>query len=267
MTMVVRDQSTVAVIQKLCENVQQNDSSIKYYDAIEFQPLKSTYHSMSDPPDPLSIWQLLSEEDRLEYIRLRAAFQQNPKISSKDRRVTAFPRELQRVLRYIDRSPDNMEARCIIAGLCFVCPVVCVNTRSFHRKAKVRSWAIAALPGLECNPNLLRQWTCRVVSASAQVCFASAFGEVALAEITEEALLDETRPKRLQRFAPAQPIQTGLSRQPRKKGRFRPCENWPEPPISSALLSIESSPNRSGSYDVFSPGAAPSVRGSEGEPC
>jgi hypothetical protein len=36
-----------------------------------------------------------------------------------------------------------------------------------------------------------------------------------------------------------------------KKSRFRPCDNLSEPPISNGLPSIEGSPNRSGSYDVF----------------
>jgi hypothetical protein len=46
-------------------------------------------------------------------------------------------------------------------------------------------------------------------------------------------------------------IATGISCQPWKKSRFRTCENLPEPPISTALPSIEGSPNRSDSYDVF----------------
>jgi hypothetical protein len=49
----------------------------------------------------------------------------------------------------------------------------------------------------------------------------------------------------------ASTIPTGLSSQPWKKSRFRPCENLPEPSISYDLPSIEGSPNRSGLYGVF----------------
>jgi hypothetical protein len=46
-------------------------------------------------------------------------------------------------------------------------------------------------------------------------------------------------------------IPTGPSWQPWTKSRLCPCENLPELPISHKLSSIEGSPNRSGSYDVF----------------
>jgi hypothetical protein len=36
-----------------------------------------------------------------------------------------------------------------------------------------------------------------------------------------------------------------------QKSRLRPCENLPEPPMSSKLNSIEGSITRSGSYDIF----------------
>jgi hypothetical protein len=48
-------------------------------------------------------------------------------------------------------------------------------------------------------------------------------------------------------------IPTGLwlSWQPWEQGRFRPCKNLPEPPISHVPPSIEGLLNRSGSYNVF----------------
>jgi hypothetical protein len=175
---------------------------------------------MTDTPVPSSVWQSLSEDDRVEYFRLRTSFQQNPKVSSKDRRVIAFPREIHAVLRYLERSPENMEARCIITGLCFVGPVVCINTRqlkrllnrckssingsfqqlgyvAFRTKSKARSCAVAALPALERDQNLLRQWTCRVASQAAQVCFVSTFRDVTFPDINETDLLDEKRPRRI----------------------------------------------------------------------
>jgi hypothetical protein len=194
---------------------------------------------MSDTPHPQSVWLSLSEDDRIEYFRLRSTFQQSPKISSKDRRVVAFPREVQTVLRYIERSQENMEGRCIITGLCFVGAIVCINTRqlktllhrckssingsfqqlgyiAFRTKAKARSCAVAALPSLECDQNLLRQWTCRVVSESARVCFVSTFRTVSFPEITEADLLDEVRPKPIARIPPVQPLpEKGLLFEPK----------------------------------------------------
>jgi hypothetical protein len=184
---------------------------------------------MSDTPAPLSVWQSLSEDDRSEYLRLRSSFQQSPKISSKDRRIIAFPRELQIVIRYLEHSPDNIESRCIISGLCFVGPIDCINTRqlkkflnrckssingsfqqlgyvAFRTKTKARSCVIAALPALEGDQDLLRQWTCRVVSESATVCFLSNFRRIALPDITEEDLLDEKRPRKIGPVVIRQPI-------------------------------------------------------------
>jgi hypothetical protein len=146
-------------------------------------------------------------------------------MSSKDRRVIAFPRELQAVLNYLERSPDNKESRCIITGLCFVGAVVCINTRQLKRllnrckssingsfqqlgyvavrtKSKARGCAVAALPALEHDQNLLRQWTCRVISDTAPVCFVSTFHDVAFPEITDADLLEEKRARRLEHTHP-----------------------------------------------------------------
>jgi hypothetical protein len=170
------------------------------------------------------VWHSLSEDDRAEYFRLRASFEQNPKMSSKDRRVIAFPRELQAVLSYLERSSENKEARCIVTGLCFVGAVVCINTRQLKRllnrckssingsfqqlgyvavrtKSKARSCAVAALPALERDQSLLRQWTCRVISDAAPVCFVSTFADVAFPQITEADLLEEKRPRKGQRVS------------------------------------------------------------------
>jgi hypothetical protein len=140
-------------------------------------------------------------------------------MSSKDRRAITFRRELNTVVEYLKRSSDNVDTRCILVGVCFVQGIALICTRqlkaflnrckssingSFQElgyvtvrtKAKARNCCLAALPGLEQDQILLRQWTCRAVSDDAPVCFASSLHDVALPEINECDLIDEknTRP-------------------------------------------------------------------------
>ena len=78
---------------------------------------------------PQNYWSVLSQDDKDEFMRLRSTFQHGQKISSKDRRIVTFSKELNLLIRYLERSPENLEARCVLIGVCFVGPYVCVNTR------------------------------------------------------------------------------------------------------------------------------------------
>lgn len=162
-----------------------------------------------DPPANSSIWNQLSQDDKNEYLRIREEFRKNQKVSSKDRRVVTFRKELMTVLQFLERGPDNLETRCILTGLCFAGPIVCVNTRqlksflcrckssingSFQQlgylalktKSKTRNCVVAVLPSLENHQNILRQWTVRVVSDEAQFCFVSSFSNVKIPVKIEE---------------------------------------------------------------------------------
>jgi hypothetical protein len=169
-------------------------------------------------PVPASYWTLLSQEDRSEYIRLRNGFHHGQKISSKDRRTVTFGRELTIVLQFLERIPENLEARSVGAGVCFAGSVACVNTRqlkgflkrckssingSFQQlgyialrtKSKARQCVTTVLPSLQNEPSILRQWTVRVVSADAAFCFVSSFSHAILPEITPDDLLEEAAPR------------------------------------------------------------------------
>jgi hypothetical protein len=174
-------------------------------------------------PDPHLIpeyWNQLSGDDKSEFLKLRANFRQGQKMSSKDRRVVTFRRELHMVRDYLERSSGNREARCIIAGVCFVGPYVCINTRqlksflsrckssingSFQQlgfialrtKSKAKNCVIAALPSLRNQQDMLRQWTVRWTSEQADFCFVTSFSCFDMPEIAEEDLFDE---------APGRPI-------------------------------------------------------------
>ena len=165
---------------------------------------------------PSQYWNAISQDDRNEFIRLRNSFHHGQKISSKDRRIITFSKELNIVLNYLERSDDNQEARCVLCGVCFVGPIVCVNTRqlksflsrckssingSFQQlgfvalrtKAKARNCVLTALPSLQTHQNILRQWTVRYASDDAKFCFVSSYSNLPMPEITQDDLFDEKK--------------------------------------------------------------------------
>ena len=166
---------------------------------------------------PPAYWSVLTPEDKAEFMRLRTNFLQGQKISSKDRRIVTFRKELISVLKFIERSEVHQEERSVLVGVCFAGPVICVNTRqlkgflgrckssingSFQQmgyvalrtKAKARNCVVAVMPSLQNEQNILRQWTVRCASSDAQFCFLSCFSHVQLPTITEEDLYDEKKP-------------------------------------------------------------------------
>jgi hypothetical protein len=172
--------------------------------------------SAGDPNLPAPYWNQLSQEDKSEFIKLRASFHHGQKISSKDRRVVTFRRELLIVLSFLERSSDNMETRAVLAGVCFAGPIICVNTRqlkaflarckssingSFQQldfvalrtKAKARDCILAVLPSLQAHQSILRQWTVRYTSENAQFCFLSSMSHDHCPSILPEDLFEEKR--------------------------------------------------------------------------
>ncbi|KAK8886472.1 hypothetical protein M9Y10_041935 [Tritrichomonas musculus] len=166
---------------------------------------------------PSQYWNAISQDDRNEFIHLRNNFHHGQKISSKDRRIITFSKELSIVLRYLERSDENREERCVLCGVCFVGPIVCVNTRqlksflsrckssingSFQQlgfvalrtKAKARNCVLTALPSLQNHQSILRQWTVRYASDEARFCFVSSYSKLKMPEITPEDLFDEKKP-------------------------------------------------------------------------
>jgi hypothetical protein len=208
---------------------------------------------MTEPPAfpvPAASWNLLSQDDRSEYIRLRNGFHHGQKISSKDRRTVTFHRELTLVLQFLERSPANLEARCIVAGVCFAGRVACVNTRqlksflkrckssingsfqqlgynSLRSKSKTRQCVTTVLPSLFNDQSILRQWTVRVVSSEASFCFVSSFSHANLPEITDEDLLDDGIPRSLD-----------LTPQP-KQVTFAPIPPRPPPLLQPKMLDAD----------------------------
>ena len=167
---------------------------------------------------PQAYWGPLSQEDKVEFQKLRASFHQNQKTSTKDRRLVSFANELQTILKYIEHSPTGRENRTILVGVCFSGPFIGVNTRqlkcfmgrckssingSFQQlgyvalktKSKSRTCILSIIPSLSKDQNILRQWTVRIASDAAQVCFVSSLRSIQLnlPTITEEDINDDKK--------------------------------------------------------------------------
>ena len=167
---------------------------------------------------PQAYWGPLSQEDKLEFQKLRASFHQNQKTSTKDRRLVSFANELQTILKYIEHSTTGRENRTILVGVCFSGPFIGVNTRqlkcfmgrckssingSFQQlgyvalktKSKSRTCILSIIPSLSKDQNILRQWTVRIASDAAQVCFVSSLRsiQVNLPTITEDDINEDKK--------------------------------------------------------------------------
>jgi len=200
---------------------------------------------------PPVYWNALSQEDKKEYLSLKNSFLHGSKISSKDRRIVTFSNELQVVRNFLERSNENQEARCILTGVCFAGPIVCVNTRqlktflsrckssingSFQQlgyvalrtKSKARNCIISVLPSLQSQQNILRQWTVRVASEDAMFCFVTSFSNVQLPEILDEDLFPEKKsPEADSRSKPHAVFPCN---------QFRPAPHYPPPDIPDHFI-------------------------------
>jgi hypothetical protein len=166
---------------------------------------------------PFAYWNLLSEEDKLEYMRLSQRFFVDQKLSAlvragRERREIIFMKEVLTILQYIERSSDNTEVRSIVTGLCFHGPFVCINTRALkailrrckssinglfqelgygqRRARQDREFVLLAMPSLREDPGVLRQWTIRQVADDSMFCFVSKIPRVELP--TEEAPMNRS---------------------------------------------------------------------------
>lgn len=222
----------------------------------------SSSSSIPEMSLPAPYWNALSQDDRTEFIQLRNNFHHGQKLSAKDRRIITFSKELHIVLHYLERSEENKEERCVLCGVCFVGPIVCVNTRqlktflsrckssingSFQQlgfvalrtKAKARSCVLTALPSLQNHQNILRQWTVRYASEDARFCFVSSYRFLQMPEITPDDLFDEKKPlpKRSQSAFFLPPNQQHIQQQQYSFNINNPAQAQFQPPPPSNLFS------------------------------
>ena len=166
-------------------------------------------------PHPV-FWDRLSADDKAEFIRLRNQLHSYQKPTGKDPRVVTFRKELLSVLQYTERDEVHREERCILTGIAFAGPLICVNTRllknflgrckssinggfqqmgyvAIRTKGKARTCIVTVMRPLTSDPALLRQWTVRGASPHAESCFLSSFNISLLPEITQSDLNFDNR--------------------------------------------------------------------------
>ncbi|OHT14452.1 hypothetical protein TRFO_43047 [Tritrichomonas foetus] len=164
-----------------------------------------------DPSVPKGAWNKLSQDDRIDYLRLRMRFHQSQRSSGKDSRVASFHKELLQTRAYIERRPEQKEERCIVCGVCFAGKYICINTRllkyflgrckssingsiqqmgyvALRTKTKARNCVLAVMHSLVEDVNNLRQWTVRCVSGSAMFAIVSSFPDAKTPEINDSDL-------------------------------------------------------------------------------
>ena len=183
---------------------------------------------------PSAYWSKLSQEDKLEFQRLRTNFHRSQKISSKDPRLVSFSNELHTILKFIEHSESGRECRTVLAGVAFAGPFICVNTRqlksflgrckssingSFQQlgyvaiktKSKARSCVLAILPSLVNDQNILRQWTVRWASDDAKFCFVTSLTSLQLPIINDDDLNEDHRGTSRQMMPPQRTMSTPLN--------------------------------------------------------
>ena len=200
---------------------------IEYYGLTEFSlKFESIAFSLMDPahqsswgadfnPHPI-FWDRLTADDKAEFIRLRNQLHSYQKPTGKDPRVVTFRKELLSVLQFTERDEAHREERCILTGIAFAGPLICVNTRllknflgrckssinggfqqmgyvAIRTKGKARTCIVTVMKPLTSDPALLRQWTVRGASPHAESCFVSSFNVSLLPEITQSDLNFDNR--------------------------------------------------------------------------
>ena len=127
----------------------------------------------------------LSPDDRAAFRELKSFFQKN-KVSSSTcfRHHSSFRDELDRILKFVNRSTEHRQARALMSGVIQGNSFICVNSRqlqilmgrskssvnnclqqlgysSMKPESKSKSFLLSTLPILLKDASLFRQWTVR----------------------------------------------------------------------------------------------------------
>ena len=163
-------------------------------------------------------WKMLSSDDKNEYYRLKQAFFNSEKKTSKDSRVLSFSKELQMIQKYISRSVKNVDYRCLIVGVCFIGDIICINNRqlkvlvnrckssingclanmgfiAMSNKAKAKKCVISAIPILQNYQLLLKQWTSRCATDKVSAKYGYSMEGIEIPKILKEDLFQDKRIK------------------------------------------------------------------------
>ena len=156
------------------------------------------------------IWEDLSRQDKEKYRNIRKEIEaDNQEPGRSDPRIAVFANQIEKILRYVDSSHIRKQERAIFCGICVAGPFLCANTRQLHEilgkckssingqlqqlgylpirtKTKTKQCLEVVLPRLSREPDLLKQWTVRVIGENASLCFVSTFKFEAIPNLSKD---------------------------------------------------------------------------------
>lgn len=126
----------------------------------------------------------LSREDRMIFNHLRDSFGHKINTVKEDRHRISFTQEIQMIINFVERLPDNRDVRAINAGFAFFGAYICINTRqlkkvmsrckssinsslqslgysSIKTKSKTFECLRTVIPTLGEDQDIAKQWTVR----------------------------------------------------------------------------------------------------------
>ena len=156
------------------------------------------------------IWEELSRQDKDRYRNMRKEIEaDNQEHGRNDPRIAVFADQIGKILRYVDCNHMRKQERAIFCGICVAGPFLCANTRQLHdllgkckssingqlqhlgylpirTKTKTKQCLEVVLPRLSREPDLLKQWTVRVIGENASLCFVSSFKFDAIPNLSKD---------------------------------------------------------------------------------
>lgn len=139
---------------------------------------------------PGHYWMLMSEEDRTEYLALRAKFRNHQTSTQRDRSTPSILQDLGQILAFVDKQAAGREYRAIVCGVYKHGNYLCVNTQQLKStmnrckssinngfqqlgfssvKTRMRQHLIDIIPCLNGDPVTLRRWTVRSCETTHEV--------------------------------------------------------------------------------------------------
>ena len=107
--------------------------------------LKTVSEKMWTPPASLpKFWWVLSEQDKVQYNRLRAFFMANTESNQRNRRLSSFTEAIEMIRSFCLRDDGNDMIRCIVCGIVWLKDGVATNT---HRLAGLLSKCKSSING------------------------------------------------------------------------------------------------------------------------
>lgn len=143
----------------------------------------STYTKQTAEQLP-NFYDLLSEQDKIEYLKLKSSLEIESIKRNRGHRIEAFGAILDEIRQYIEKRDENDWKRSLVCGVCWMDNMIAINTRQLRflvtkckssingslqrlgyltNPSHAESWKmfISKIPFLKDNYNELRQWTIR----------------------------------------------------------------------------------------------------------